>query len=146
MPAKFVRELVVRYRRCGLKRFAIETVTCGRDVYRACRHLAQFPRENLIVLLLDNANRVVGYETVSIGTHQASLAEASCVFQSALLCGATSLILVHNHPSGHHQPSKEDRAITSRLRAVGELVGIKLLYHVVIGESGFHSFADAGEL
>ncbi len=64
------------------------------------------------------------------------------MFKSAILANAASLILVHGHPSGDPEPSAEDKAITARLRQAGDLLGIKILDHVVIGDGSFLSFAE----
>lgn len=146
MPAKFVRELFVQYRRKNLRPFSTEKIASARDVYRAVRHLMDRPREHLLALLLDAQNRIIGYETVSIGTTQVALVDPGCVFQSAILCGAVGVILVHNHPSGDPHPSQEDKKITTRLHLASEVIGIKLLDHIVVSDSGYFSFSDAGQL
>jgi DNA repair protein RadC len=64
------------------------------------------------------------------------------VFKPAVLANAAALILVHNHPSGDPEPSAEDKAITERLRHAGDLLGIKVVDHVVIGDGRFQSFAE----
>ena len=77
----------------------------------------------------------------------AALVHPREVFKAAIAGSAAALVLVHNHPSGDPSPSPEDRAITERLVQVGELVGIKVLDHIVLGEAGtFRSFADEGLL
>lgn len=65
------------------------------------------------------------------------------VFGPAVALSATAIVVAHNHPSGDPTPSAEDRAVTDRLRAAGELLGIELLDHVVIGDERYYSFADA---
>ena len=106
-------------------------------------HFAPLDREHFVVLLLDGKNRIVGFNVVSIGSLTAALVHPREVFKAAILSNAAALILVHNHPSGDPTPSAEDRAITERLRQVGELVGIRVLDHVVIGDEGqFVSLAE----
>lgn len=90
---------------------------------------------------------------VSCGLHIPRLRERSAalvhpreVFKAAILANAAALILVHNHPSGDPEPSAEDRAITERLKQAGELLGIRVLDHVVIGDDKFRSFAEEGLL
>jgi DNA repair protein RadC len=68
------------------------------------------------------------------------------VFQGAILLGAVALIISHNHPSGDETPSPEDRTLTSRLKDAAHLMGIKILDHVIVTNSGFHSLADEGLL
>lgn len=134
------------YRRNPRKRFPTKPIQSGCDVYEIAKDLGAYPREHLVVLLLDARCLLVGYETVSIGTAQASLVSTACVFQAALLVNARSIILVHTHPSGVAEPSEEDRKVTMRLKLAGELIGIEVVDHVIVGETGYYSFADAGEL
>jgi DNA repair protein RadC len=115
----------------------------ARDVYEAFReHFEQLDREMFVVLLLDGKNQVLGFNVVSVGSLTAALVHPREVFKPAILANAASLILVHGHPSGDPEPSAEDKAITERLRQAGDLIGIKILDHVVIGDATFHSFAD----
>jgi len=102
--------------------------------------------ERFAVVLLDGRHRVLGDETVSRGTLTASLVHPREVFRPAIRHAAAAVVLVHNHPSGDPSPSDEDRRVTRRLAAAGELIGIRVVDHVVIGARAFHSFRDAGEL
>ena len=104
--------------------------------------LPQLDREVFHVLLLDGKNRVQGEVQVSEGSLTAALVHPREVFAAAIREAAAALILVHNHPSGDPTPSAEDRAITERLRQVGDLVGIRVLDHVVIGRQGWTSMAE----
>ena len=110
------------------------------------RKAARWDREHFLMLPLDGRNRVLGFEIVSVGTLTASLVHPREVFKTAILANAAAIIVAHNHPSGDPTPSAEDRAITQRLKDAGELLGIRLLDHVVLGERGYWSFADQGEL
>ena len=111
-------------------------------------YLADVDREHFVVLLLNQKNRVVGVNTVSIGSLTASVVHPREVFKPAILSNAASIILAHNHPSGQPQPSQEDRVLTVRLVAAGKLLGISVLDHVIIGDgtSAYFSFADEGLL
>src|SRR6185295_659238 len=95
--------------------------------------LPQLDREVFYVLLLDGKNRVRGEVRVSEGSLTAALVHPREVFAPAIREAAAALILVHNHPSGDPTPSAEDAAITQRLRQAGELIGIRVLDHVVVG-------------
>ena len=106
--------------------------------------LPQLEHEVFYALLLDGKNRVHGEVLVSEGSLTAALVHPREVFAPAIRAAAAALILVHNHPSGDPTPSAEDRAITERLRQVGELVGIRVLDHVVIGRPGYASMAEGG--
>ncbi|MFQ5416677.1 MAG: DNA repair protein RadC [Myxococcota bacterium] len=102
--------------------------------------------EKFIALLLDGRHRVLREEIVSQGTLTASLVHPREVFRSALRESAAALILVHNHPSGDPAPSSEDREVTRRLVRAGELLGVRVLDHVVVAERGFCSLQQEGLL
>ena len=106
--------------------------------------LPQLDREVFYVLLLDGKNRVQGEVRVSEGSLTAALVHPREVFAAAIREAAAALALVHNHPSGDPTPSAEDVAITQRLRQVGEVVGIRVLDHVVVGRGRFASMAEEG--
>src|SRR5215467_3913458 len=110
-------------------------------------YLADVDREHFVILLLDQKNQVIGINTVSMGSLTASVVHPREVFKTAILSNAASLICGHNHPSGDCQPSREDRALTTRLVEAGKLLGIVVLDHIIIGgESKYFSFGDEGLL
>src|SRR6266496_235558 len=110
-------------------------------------YLADVDREHFVIILLNQKNRVIGVSTVSIGSLTASIVHPREVYKSAILSNAASIICGHNHPSTDCQPSREDRAITTRLVEGGKLLGISILDHVIIGGEGrYFSFADEGLL
>ena len=100
------------------------------------RKLRHEKREHFLVLLLNARHEVIGRETVSIGSLNASIVHPREVFKPAILASAASLVLVHNHPSGDPEPSEEDASISKRLVQVGELIGIGVLDHVIIASRG----------
>ena len=105
------------------------------DVYQLLRgRMAHLDRERFVVVLLNTKNAVLGTHTVSIGTLSSSLVHPREVFKPAIQAGAAAVILVHNHPSGKTEPSREDRDVTRRLVEAGETIGIEVLDHVVIGD------------
>ena len=99
-----------------------------------------------MVLMLDGRHRVMREAQVSQGTLNASLVHPREVFRSAVRESAAALVLVHNHPSGDPTPSGEDFEVTRRLVEAGELLGIRVMDHVVVAERGFYSFREHGEL
>lgn len=98
--------------------------------------LAPLKREVFVVLLLSARNRLLKIHTVSLGSVNASLVHPREVFRPAIQAAAASVILAHNHPSGDPEPSEDDREITARLWRVGELHGIEVLDHLVVGANG----------
>lgn len=97
-------------------------------------------KEHFRIILLDTKNQIIAMEEISIGTLNASIVHPRDVFKIAIKRNANSIILIHNHPSGDPTPSKEDINITNRLLDVGELVGIRVLDHIVIGDNRYISF------
>lgn len=117
------------------------------DVYKAFHErFDRSDREEFLVVPLDGKNRALGFHVVSVGTLTASLVHPREVFKIVLLANAAAIIVVHNHPSGDPTPSAEDIAITQRLQEAGDLLGIRILDHVVIGDGRYVSFADDGLL
>ena len=112
--------------------------------------LSQFAdrdREHLIAIFLNARNQLIGLDVVSVGTMTASLVHPREVFKGAILMNAAALILAHNHPSGDHLPSPEDRESTRRMANAGELLGIKLHDHIILSPGGgFYSFKTEGRL
>lgn len=92
--------------------------------------------ECVVVLGLDARNRPIVASLAAQGTYNAAGIEPSDIFRVLILEGATSCVIVHNHPSGDPTPSKEDMALTERLAKVGHLLGIALLDHVIVGGQG----------
>jgi DNA repair protein RadC len=106
-------------------------------------YLADVEREHFVLIFLSQRNRIIGVNTVSVGSLTASIVHPREVFKGAILSNAASIICGHNHPSGDCQPSQEDRSITTRLVEAGKLLGISVLDHVIIGgEERYFSFAD----
>lgn len=120
----------------------------SHDVATLMRPLiAGLDREQFWVLLLNGRNRAIGINLVSIGALTATLVHPREVMKPAILSNAAAIVLVHNHPSGDPAPSPEDIALTQRLWAAGELLGIRVLDHVVVGaEDAYCSLADQGVL
>ncbi len=109
-------------------------------------YLEGVDREHFVVLLLDTKNNIVGINTVSIGTLNASIVHPREVFKPAILENAGSVILAHNHPSGDPTPSQEDLEITRRLFDGGKILGIDVRDHIIIGDGCFFSFRERGML
>ena len=116
------------------------------DIHRAFRSLSTCDRERFYAIHLDGQNQVCGVELVSQGTVDASLVAPREVYKAAILSNASGLILLHNHPSGSTAPSSEDRSLTRILKEGGQLLGIPVLDHIIIGDNAYFSFADEGLL
>ena len=127
--------------------YARKSVRSSAAVYDLFRQLAEdLDREAVWVACLDTKNRLACLSQVSLGSLDSAIVHPREVLKIALLANARSMILVHNHPSGDPTPSGEDKAITERIKQAAEVVGIRLLDHLIIGEDRFYSFADEGGL
>ena len=106
--------------------------------------MTRLAQEQVRVLLLDRKNRVVGQRTIYQGNGYAALVRPAEVFRPAIVEAAPHIVVVHNHPSGDPEPSRDDIKLTKDLAEVGRLLGIELLDHVVIGEDDWVSITEQG--
>jgi len=112
----------------------------AEDVYNYFKdELKVKNKEHFYALFLDTKNRIIGEELISVGTLNSSLVHPREVFNPAIKASANAIILVHNHPSGDCEPSDEDEKITKKLCNGGDLLGIKVLDHVIIGKDTYKS-------
>ena len=104
-------------------------------------HLTQ---EKFIVLFLNSKNVVIKQKTIFIGTLNSSIVHPREIFSEAIKCASNAIVVLHNHPSGDTTPSKEDIRTTDRLRECGEILGIDLLDHIIIGDHTYMSMVEDG--
>lgn len=112
------------------------------------KELAEYDREVFCILNCTTKSQIINMSIVSIGTINASLVAGREVFKSAILSNASYVILLHNHPSGDPQPSQHDFLVTAKLCAGGNILGIDVLDHIIVGgrTGAFHSMAESGQL
>ena len=115
-----------------------------RDVYDYLSNISKLDKEVMHGLYLNVKNKLLRDEIISIGTVSCSLVHPREVYKPAFINSAVGVILVHNHPSGDPKPSKEDIAITKRLKKVSEYVEIELLDHIIIGDDDYISMKSEG--
>ncbi|CAM4195132.1 DNA repair protein RadC [Paenibacillus endophyticus] len=108
--------------------------------------LRYLKKEHFVCLFLNTKNHIIGRETLSVGTLNASLVHPREVFRAAISRSSASIICIHNHPSGDPTPSPEDITLTRRLAEAGQLVGIEVLDHLVIGDGRFVSLKEQGHM
>ena len=122
-------------------------LTSPEKIVELCNYL-EFEKkaeEHVYMMCFSTKNDLLGLFEVSHGTINASFLSPREIFQRALLCGANGFILVHNHPSGIPEPSYEDKSITRRIKDVGELMKVRLMDHIILGETGkYCSLAEEG--
>ncbi|MEF2243347.1 RadC family protein [Paenibacillus sp. IITD108] len=108
--------------------------------------LRYLKKEHFLCLFLNTKNHVIARETMSIGTLNAALVHPREVFRAAIKHNSASIICVHNHPSGDPTPSPEDISLTKRLTEAGQLIGIEVLDHVIVGDGRYISLKEHGHL
>ena len=136
---------VVRERRQGYG--PLRQVRDAKAVYEAFRaHFDPVDREQFLAVILNGRNQILGFNLIALGTLTSALVHPREVYKAAILANAAAIIVVHNHPSGDPEPSDEDKALTRRLKDAGEILGIRILDHVVIGDGRYVSLAEQGVL
>ena len=120
-------------------------IGCSQDLFNHYYPLLRDLRHEVFkVILLDAKHTIIREATVSEGSLTLSIVHPREVFNLAVRESAAAVIFLHNHPSGDAQPSAEDRELTARLVAAGNLLGIRVLDHLVVGDRAYVSFADRG--
>ena len=124
------------------QRPAIDSVEAAAAVLRP--HLLDKQREHVVALLLDNRHRLIRMSPIAVGSLSASLVHPRELFKEAIGACAAAVIVAHNHPSGDPSPSDHDVQLTRRLREAGDLLGIEVLDHLILGREGTVSLRSAG--
>ena len=125
----------------------VKSIKKPQDVYEIAKdYLAGVDREHFVVMMLDTKNKIIGINTVAIGVLSSCPVHPREVFKPAILCNSAGIVLVHLHPSGDPTPSQDDMLLTNRLKAAGELLGIPVMDHVILGEGTFVSLKERGQV
>lgn len=134
--------------RCGSRELVNgDRYTSSAQIFQHFRNrFRDRKKEHVVALLLDGKNRVIREVPISEGSLNQSIVHPREVFNPAVRESAAAIILVHNHPTGDPSPSREDMELTRRLKEAGELMGIRVLDHVIIGDTEYVSFSDKGLL
>jgi DNA repair protein RadC len=119
-------------------------VTASKEVFELFHFMRNETKEHFLCIHLDGKNRILCIDNVSTGSLNASIVHPRETFKACLLSSAAAVILVHNHPSGDPTPSREDLELTGRLKEAGELLGIRVMDHIIIGDGCYVSLADRG--
>ena len=117
-------------------------IRSAADAAALCASMHTLDREHFRAILLNTRHEVLGVADVSIGGLASAPVHPREVFKEAIRHSAAGVIVVHNHPSGHPEPSRDDILITEQLRAAGRLMGIEVLDHIIIGERAFVSLRE----
>ncbi|MBA1336499.1 MAG: UPF0758 family protein [Firmicutes bacterium] len=127
--------------------YDVPELNCPQAVHKAAREillLHEKPEEHFCIICLNAKNRIAGVHTIAIGCLNSAIVHLWEVYKAAVLNNANSIILLHNHPSGDINPSQEDIKTTKRLVEAGEIMGINVLDHLIIGDDGYMSFREGG--
>ena len=133
-------EIAYRAYREIIKRDREKKMNNPVSVYKFCSDMILLKYEMVRAIYLNTKLEYLGYANISKGTLDGSLIHPREVFRNAILKNSSSLILVHNHPSGNPIPSKDDENITERMTNAGKVIGINLLDHIIIGKGNLYSF------
>jgi DNA repair protein RadC len=120
----------------------LSSISSPEDVFDQCADIRNLKKEHFVGLYLDARNRLLHKETISVGIVNASIVHPREVFEPALIHHAVAIIVVHNHPSGTLDPSREDILITRKLVGSGELLGIEVADHIIVGQRGYLSMKE----
>ncbi len=115
-------------------------------VYELLKPMFLSDKESFLLLSLNTKNGVIAIRTISIGSLNANIVHPREVYRAALFDSAANIIVAHNHPSGDPTPSREDIDITKKLLEAGNLLGITLLDHVIVGDGRHFSMKEAGHI
>jgi DNA repair protein RadC len=133
-----------------LKKSELMKITSSRDAYEIFKRVFNADTfhwcEEVLILCLNNSNKVIGFNKVSSGGMTGTVIDVRMIFTTALNSLATAIIIAHNHPSGTLIPSEADKAITEKIRKAGDFLDIKVLDHIIITDENYFSFLDDGIL
>lgn len=136
----FIREVLVSYHQTSQELFNIRDAADVATFVR--KTITDNSREHFLALYLNGAHAVASYSTISIGTATTAPVHAREVFQRAIVCGSSAIVVAHTHPSGQTDPSPEDMRVTRMLKEAGELLGIQLLDHVIVTDTAHRSLRE----
>lgn len=137
-------QLATRFRDCSAPD---KKVTCSNDAYLYIRrYLQHLPTEEFWIIILSRSNTIIRAECISRGGTSATYVETKLVVKRALDHLASSIILVHNHPSGNNRPSIDDDKLTQKIKEGAALLDIKVLDHIIVTPTSYYSYLDNGKI
>lgn len=146
-PAKRVQIVSLRMVKESSTLYANRQIRSPEDSYNLFKQfLTGLDRERHLILCLDTKNQPTSISTMSVGSLNATIVHPREIFKIAILSNAASIICGHNHPSGCPDPSSEDIKVTTRLQKAGEILGIEVLDHIIVGDDSYVSLKEKGHL
>ena len=124
----------------NIKDKPFEKVSSPEAIYAIAKNIfasLDDDQEHFVMFALDSINQIKGYKIITSGGQNNASPDIKIIFRNALLLGAISIIVAHNHPSGNCKPSIEDKAFTLKLKAAGKLIEIEVLDHIILGDNTF---------
>lgn len=145
LPAKRVNIVSLKLVKESSLLYKERSIRSPEDGYKLMKHfLGDLDREAFIVIALDTKNQPTSINICHVGSLNASIVHPREVMKSAILSNAASIMVGHNHPSGHPSPSREDIEVTRRLVEAGKIIGIDLLDHIIVGDEEYVSLKEKG--
>lgn len=135
------------YKRMQSRKADNKVIKCSEDIYNVMhRYLQNLDHEECWVIFLNQSSRIIRKQRISVGGLASTQVDIRLILREALKVSATSLILVHNHPSGNVRPSADDDRLTMALQQASKILNIKMLDHVIYADCNIYSYADEGRL
>lgn len=135
------------YKRMQSRKADNKLIKCSEDIYNVMhRYLQNLDHEECWVIFLNQSSRIIRKQRVSVGGLASTQVDIRLILREALKVCATSLILVHNHPSGNVRPSSDDDRLTMSLQQASKMLNIKMLDHVIYADDNHFSYADEGRI
>lgn len=128
----------------SIKQEGLSLTSPGEVANYLMEEMRFYNKEYFKIVLLNTKNQLISFEDISVGSLNASIVHPREIFHYPIKKSAAAIILVHNHPSGDPTPSREDLDVTKRLVEAGEILGIKVLDHIIVGEGRHLSFKEKG--
>lgn len=144
-----ISEIKIRYtnKTPARKRISVTTSQQAASVLKSSWDIDLIEaQEEFKVLLLNNANQVLGIQSLSKGSATGTVVDGKIMFSVALKAFATKIIMCHNHPSGNLTPSAADIDMTAKYKSAARLLDIQLIDHIILTKESYYSFADIGEM
>ncbi len=130
-------------KRCNIRKVRQHHIRNAEDVFNIYKEkLGNKKQEVFTILMLGTKNHTIGEKVISIGNSDTAIADAKEIFNPAIKNSASKIILIHNHPSGDPTPSESDKAVTKQIINAGEIVGITVLDHIIIGNDSYWSWRE----
>lgn len=120
----------------------VEQIRSAAEINAKMRYFANYEDEHAAAILMNQAGKIIKVKELSHGSLTGTLVDVRIIAKEAILSNATSVALVHNHPSGSLQPSKDDDSLTRRVREGLQTLQIRLIDHVIISNEGYYSYSD----